>query len=519
VEFAILGPLEVRQAGRPVRIPGAKERALLVLLLLHANESVHVDRLIDDLWSGSPPATARKSIQVRVAALRKVLPRGVVQTEGAGYAIRTVRDELDLHRFERLVAAGREALDDARPRDAEAALDEALALWRGSALADFRFESFAQPAIARLEEVHLSAVELRMDAALALGRSADAVAELEELVVAHPLRERLRGQLMLALYREGRQADALEVYRRTRALLVSELGIEPGPALQQLERRILEQDSSLEQRPAEPERSILVALRDEAPGLLEVAAALATRPPREVILARLVAQGADVTEAAGQLEQHRRTVASSGSAARSVAFTSADPGEDLVRLALEQDVDLVLVDGDATLQEDPSVERLLLRAPCDVAVHVGRDRRFGDGPVLVLFAGGDDDWAAAELGAWLALARATALRIAGPEEGRERDSSRVLASASLALQRVFGLTAEPLLLRPAEEDVLAAAAGSAINVVGLPERWRRDGLGRIRGALAREAEAPLLVARRGLRPGGLAPRSSLTRFTWTLGGA
>jgi hypothetical protein len=138
--------------------------------------------------------------------------------------------------------------------------------------------------------------------------------------------------------------------------------------------------------------------------------------------------------------------------------------------------------------------------------------------VLVLFAGGDHDWAAAEIGAWLALARGTTLRIAGPEEGRERDSSRVLASVSLALQRVFGLTAEPVLLRAVEEEVLAATAEAAIAVVGLPERWRGEGLGRIRGAVTTKARPPVLVVKRGLRPGGLAPRASLTRFTWTLAG-
>jgi DNA-binding SARP family transcriptional activator len=508
----------VRDAGRPVRVSGAKERALLALLLLHANEAVHADRLIDDLWSGRAPATARKSLQVRVAVLRRVLPDGFLLTEGPGYVIRTAGDELDLHRFELLVGEGRAALEEVRHAEAAALLREALALWRGPALADFRFESFAQPAIARLEELRLSTIELRIDADLALGRTAEAAAELAELVVAHPLRERLRAQLMLALYRAGRQADALDVYRRTRMLLVSELGIEPGPALRELERRILDQDSTLDRRQAEPERSILVALRDEPHGLLELAGSLATRPPREVILAHIVRDGDAVTEAATWMEEQRRVLTSSGLAARSVAFTSADPGEDLVRLALEQDVDLAVVDGDSTFQGSPDVESLLLRAPCDVAVYVGRGCRLDDGPVLVLFAGGDHDWAAAEIGAWLALARGTTLRIAGPEEGRERDSSRVLASVSLALQRVFGLTAEPVLLRAVEEEVLAAAAEAAIAVVGLPERWRGEGLGRIRGALTTKARPPVLVVRRGLRPGGLAPRASLTRFTWTLSG-
>jgi DNA-binding SARP family transcriptional activator len=504
----------VLQDGRSVRVAGAKERAVLTMLLLRANETVPVDTLVDELWGERPPPTAKKSLQVRVAGLRRALPRDVLTTEGSGYVIRVAEDELDLHQFERLVGEGRAALEEDDATRAAAIFREAHALWRGPALADFAFESFAQPAIARLEELRLVAIELRIDADLSLGRSAEAVAELEELVQANPLRERLRAQLMLALYRQGRQAEALETYRRTRALLVEELGIEPGPALQQLERRILAQDPSLDEPAAEPERSILVAVNDEPASLLQLAGALAMRPPRELILARLLPEGADVTQAAKELDRRKGTAAS----LRTVAFTSSDPGGDLVRLAREQDVDLVVADGEPTLREDAAVERLLLGGPCDVAVHVGRGRRLGDGGVLVLFAGGDHDWAAAELGAWLALARGTALRIAGPEEGRVRDASRVLASASLALQRVFGLAAEPLLVRPAEEDVLAAASGSAITVVGLPERWRRDGLGRIRGALAERAEAPVLIVRRGLRPGGLAPRASMTRFTWTLAG-
>ena len=485
---------------------------MLALLLLRANEAVSIDRLVDELWGERPPATARKSLQVRIAGLRRAVSRDVLATEGAGYVIHVADDELDLHRFERLAGEGRAALEQGDAAGAAAALREALALWRGPPLADFAFESFAQPAIGRLEELRLSVLELRIDAELALGRSAEAVAELEELVAANPLRERFRAQQMLALYREGRQAEALDVYRRTRALLVSELGIEPGPGLQQLERSILSQDPSLDRQPTEPARSILVAVHETRDGLLELARSLARRPPRELILACLLPPGADVTEAAKQLEQAKGREGT----ARTVAFTSSDPGGDLIRLAREQDVDLAVTGGESALGEDPVVEHLLLHAPCDVAVHIGHGRSLGDGPVLVLFAGGDHDWAAAELGAWLALARETSLRIAGPEEGPERDSSRVLANASLALQRVFGLTAEPLLLRAAEEDILAAAAGSAITIVGLPERWRRDGLGRIRGALAARAEAPVLLVRRGLRPGGLAPGASLTRFTWTL---
>jgi DNA-binding SARP family transcriptional activator len=499
-------------------VGGAKERALLVILLLHANEAVSVDRLIDELWGDRPPATARKSMQVRVAGLRRALRNGALLTRGAGYLIRLDADQLDLQRFERLVSDGRQALADGSPETAARTLREALVLWRGPALVDFAYESFAQPAIARLEELRLCALELRIDAELALGCDAELVGELEELVAAHPLRERLRGQLMLALYREGRQVEALDVYTRTRERLLAELGIEPGPALQKLQQAILRQESALDPAVATPERSILVAPQDarRLDSLLVLAESLARRPTRELILAQVIPEGADVTGTAALLNEHRQALLARRVAARAVAFTSAAPGGDIVRIALEQDVDLLLVDGTPDLY---GLETVLARAPCDVAVHIGREDQARDGPVLVLFGGGDHDWTAVELGAWIAAAQGVPLRLAGPAQGVGRDASRALASASLAVQRVLGVAAEPMLLPPAEADVLAAAADAALVVVGLPERWHRNGLGRVRTALAASARPPALVVRRGLRPGGLAPRESLTRFTWTLGPA
>jgi DNA-binding SARP family transcriptional activator len=521
VEFRILGPLEVWHGGRPIRVGGAKERALLVVLLLHANEPVSVDRLIDELWPGRPPATARKSVQVRVAGLRRALRNGEVLTTGGGYLIRLDADQLDLQRFERLVADGRQVLADGDPGAAVGRLREALALWRGPALADFAYESFAQPAIARLEELRLGALELRIDAELALGLDAQLVGELQELVAAYPLRERLRGQLMLALYRDGRQVEALEVYRRMREQLVAELGIEPGPAVQKLQQAILRHEAALDPVVATPERSILVAPRDarRLDGLLVLAESLARRPARELILAQLILEGADVTGTAALLNEHRQALLARGVAARAVAFTSGTAGDDLVRIAVEQNVDLLLVDGGPELKRGSVLEPLLLRAPCDVAVYVGRDGSLREGPVLVLFGGGEHDWTALELGAWIAGAQGMPLRLAGPAQGPGRDASRALASASLAVQRVLGIAAEPVLLPPAEADVLAAAAGAALVVVGLPERWSRDGLGRVRSALLAGAQTPALLVRRGLRPGGLAPRESETRFTWTLGPA
>jgi DNA-binding SARP family transcriptional activator len=519
VEFRILGPLEVRRDDRPVPVAGAKERALLAILVLHANEPVTTDRLVDQLWGDAPPATARKSLQVRVAALRRVLPEGVLLTRGGSYVLQVGRDQLDLHRFERLVAEGTQSLADGDPAAAAATLREALALWRGPALADLADEGFSEPAVARLEELRLNALEHRIEAELALGRHAQLIGELTELVAEHPLRERLRGQLMLALYRDGRQAEALDLYRRTRDTFADELGIEPGPALQDLQRAVLRQDAALAvTKPFEPERSILVAPQSEGKmeGLLGLAESLARRPARELILARLVSHAREIREEAASLDERRQELLGRGVAVRTTVFTADERGDDLVRLALEQDVDLLLLDGTHDLRS-AVVESVLTGAPCDVAVHVGRDRSPTTGPVFVLFGGGEHDWAAVEIGAWIAGAREAALKIAGPARGRERDSSRALGSASLAVQRVLGVVAEPVLVALEDDAVLAAAADAATVVAGLPERWARDGLGHVRTVLAERARPPVLLVRRGLRPSGLAPQQSLTRFTWTLG--
>ena len=234
-------------------LEGAKLRALLVLLLLHPNEVVPSDRLIDDLWSGGPPSTAANALQVYISRLRKLLGRETVVTRAPGYQLRVDLDRVDALRFERLVDEARRALAEARPEAALRSLDEALSLWQGTPLSDFVYEPFAQNEINRLEELHMTALEEGFEARLELGRGADLVAELEALVAERPLRERLRGQLMLALYRSGRQAEALEVYQETRRRLVDELGIEPSPTLQRLEAAILRQDPALEaQAPAEP---------------------------------------------------------------------------------------------------------------------------------------------------------------------------------------------------------------------------------------------------------------------------
>jgi DNA-binding SARP family transcriptional activator len=249
VEFRILGSLEVSDGDRPLPVNGPRQRALLAMLLLHANEVVPTDRLLEALWGDRLPDSGPTALQVRVSQLRKALGRarssGIVLTRPPGYVLEVGPEAIDARRFERLLLVGRAELADQEPERAAATLGAALALWRGPALAEFTYEPFAQPEIARLEELRLVAVEERGDAELACGRHEGLVAELEALVAEHPLRERLRRQLMLGLYRSGRQADALDAYRDARRALVDGLGIEPGEELRRLEQAILRQDPAL----------------------------------------------------------------------------------------------------------------------------------------------------------------------------------------------------------------------------------------------------------------------------------
>ncbi len=251
MEYRILGPLEAFDAERRLSLGGTKQRAVLALLLLHRNEALTRDVMVDELWGGQPPPTASKVLQNCISALRKELPGGTetLRTLGGAYELRLGPDELDRDRFERLLAEGRAALEAEDHAEASDLIRQALGLWRGSPLSEFTYEQFARDEIARLEELFVAAVEDRIEADLALGRHAELVPELESLVSRHPLRERLRGQLMLALYRSGRQAEALDTYRAARRTLAAELGIEPGRALHDLERAILAQDSALDTSP------------------------------------------------------------------------------------------------------------------------------------------------------------------------------------------------------------------------------------------------------------------------------
>ncbi len=245
LELRLLGPLDVLANGGPIGLGGAKPRALLAVLALEPGRVVSVDRLVEALWPGQPPDTAAHAVQVYVSQLRKALGAEKLVTRTPGYVLELEPEHVDVHRFTRLADEGRAALGEGDAAAAAGALREALELWRGPALADFAYEPFAQTEIARLEELRTVVLEERIDADLALGRHAELVSELDALVQAQPLRERPRARLMLALYRSGRQADALAAYRSARETLVEELGIDPGPELKELEAAILRHDESL----------------------------------------------------------------------------------------------------------------------------------------------------------------------------------------------------------------------------------------------------------------------------------
>jgi DNA-binding SARP family transcriptional activator len=249
VEFAILGPLEARADGEPLPLGGPKQRALLALLLLDAGRVVSTDRLVEALWEGKPPPTAIASLQNFVGQLRKALGSDAIETRPPGYVLSLEADQLDVARVRRLVDEARAS----EPARRAHLLGEALGLWRGEPLADFRYDAFAQAEIGRLEEFRLALVEERAEAKLATGEHAELVSELEAAVREHPLRERLRAQLMLALYRSGRQAQALEAYREGRDLLVAELGLEPSPLLRGVQASILRQEAFAIDRGAIPQ--------------------------------------------------------------------------------------------------------------------------------------------------------------------------------------------------------------------------------------------------------------------------
>jgi len=245
MRIRILGPFHLDDGGRQITIGGVRQRAVLADLLLHANEVVPSEQLLMDLWGEDSPLSAANALQAAISRLRRMMPAGRLVTTGPGYMLRIFRAELDAAQFEQLIFEGRDALAAGAAAEAVQLLDQAMTLWRGPPLADFRYEPFAQAEIARLEELQLACLEERNEAHLTLGSAGALTAELGRMVADHPLRERLRGQLMLALYRSGRQTEALEAYREFRRTLMEELGLEPSSALRELEAAILRHDPHL----------------------------------------------------------------------------------------------------------------------------------------------------------------------------------------------------------------------------------------------------------------------------------
>ncbi|HEX2345935.1 MAG TPA: AfsR/SARP family transcriptional regulator [Gaiellaceae bacterium] len=518
MDFRVLGSLEVADGDRRIDLGAPRERALLALLALNANRAVSRERILEELWPDGAPRTASKVVQVYVTHLRKALgaAREILESRGSGYVLHIAPTNFDLSRFEQLIERAR----NEEPREKTRTLREALGLWRGPALDEFADEAFVRAEAARLEELRLFALEARIDADLELGGGSGLVPELESLVAAHPLREHFRGQLMLALYRAGRQAEALDVYRDGRALLDEELGLEPGASLRELERAILRQDPDLAPR-ASPRQTRTVVVLPERPSALEALAPLGEAlaggsAARDLVVAQIVAQS-ELAAATVALDALRRDLAVRGIGARAAAFSSSSPARDAVRLASQQGADLLLLSslGDpfAGVFADAFEE-----ATCDVAVLVERAGPPGDGPVVVPFGAFEHDWAALELGVWIATALERQLQLIGAtDDGPDgADASRLLADASLVVQHTSGIVPEPLLGARGLTGISALVAGAGLLVIGVSERWRAEGLGATRSALVEQAPAPMLLVRRGLRPGGLAPEATLTRFTWSI---
>ena len=522
VEYRILGPIEAAVDGNPVQLGGRRPRAILALLLLQARRVVSTARLIEEVWPEGPPETADNLVQGYVSELRKGLGRDAIETRHPGYLLRTDPESVDLFLFERLASDGTTMLFEGQASEAAESLRQALNLWRGAALADLATEGILETAAARLDELRLIAFERRIEADLACGRHAELAGDLEVVVAEHPLREPLWALLMLALYRSGRQADALAAFRRARSVLIDELGLEPSPTLQDLQRRILNHDQSLaapfapEPAADGPGRCVLVwalAPADTAE-LIEFAELLTKDGRVELVLATTVSNADGLADATDLLRTHKELLLARGARARAAAFTSATPGTDIARLAVDLDADLVLV-SEADVVEEEGLLALLAEAPCDIAIVSAKTPR--EGPVFVPFTGGEHDWAAVELGARLARSRALPLRLLGATIGASgRDASRLLANASLAAQRALGVDAIPSLVAPAADALLDAVAGAGVVVIGLPNGWRDHGFGETRTVLARSADAPTVLVRRGLRPGGLAPAGAHTQFSWTI---
>jgi predicted ATPase/DNA-binding SARP family transcriptional activator len=411
MEYRILGPLEIADDGRPLVLNARKQRALLLCLLTRANEVVSADALIDAVWGEQPPSSAAKLVQVYVSQLRRALGDTTIETVPPGYVIRIEPEQLDAARFERLLADGRQAMAASNPALAASLLRRGLALWRGRPLEDTDNAGFAMVAVGRLDELRLACLEERLDADLALGRHGEVLAELASLVTEHPLRERLRAQLMLALYRCGRQADALEAYQDGARVLRDELGLEPSTQLRDLEHAILNQAPSLDAPSAEPAPASAIPVPSSAlvgrRGELRQITAMVTRDDVRIVtvsgaggsgktrvaleLARLAgsqfANGAAFVELAS-VRDPALVIGTLAQALGAPETPQEPPAEALARWLAEREVLLVVDNFEHVVGAAPELARLAARAPrltvlvtSRRVLHVSGEHVFALGPL------------------------------------------------------------------------------------------------------------------------------------------
>ena len=365
VEIGILGPLEVTEAGQVVTVGGSKRRALLTLLAINAGNVVTADVLVDELWGDEQPREVANALQTQVSQLRKLLPPGTVVARPPGYVLDVDPETVDAVRFERMVLAGRKALADGDMERASATMRDALALWRGPALVDSLDLGVARGEATRLEELRESAFEARVEADLALGRHADLIADLQAAVDEHPFRETIRSQLMIALYRSGRQADALAVYQDGRRRFADEFGLDPGPELQQLESAILRQDPALNARPTTAERAAATAPRPDR----DIADGSAAAPTLPVALTTFVGREDALDDLTARTSAHR------------LVTLTGPGGTGKTRLAVEFATRHQLDDGVWL------VDLTVVSSSADVAAAVGRTFGVAAGEVVAYLAG------------------------------------------------------------------------------------------------------------------------------------
>jgi DNA-binding SARP family transcriptional activator/nucleotide-binding universal stress UspA family protein len=524
-----------------VPVGAAKKRMILAVLGLSGGEAVSTDRLIDAIWGARPPPSAGKALQVYISQLRDAVEPvrstpSVIVSHAPGYALVLPPHAVDVRVFERLWDQGRRLRTREGPDSAADVLSRALALWRGPPLADLAYEDAFTLDVSRLEEMRWACLEDRIDADLAAGRQSDVIPDLEELSHRFPMRERTCELLMLAYYWSGRQADALHAYRRMRAALVGELGLEPSRRLVELERRILQQDPVLDGAVVQaaprtptgeaPEaRRTILAVGASSGGLtdvLQIAAPLAGGTDAELVVVSVLppptVEASDaLVSATRDLMDRSDALEAEGVVARVAAFSTPTPGRDLVKFAICHDVAMILANGesgDGRWQE--TVSELLNSAACDVVLlFPGGDPPSGTA-LLVPFGGGEHDWAALELAAHLARMRDAPLVLAGAALQDGTDASRMLAVASVVVQRTFGVVPKPVIIASGAAGVLAHVCDAGLIVVGVSARYRTEGLGDTRDAIVRDAGVPVLAVRHGRRPGLLAPPDRLTRFDWSL---